>query len=95
MENLARARTAPEPSKAPIAPARIVPLSSARPRGQPQAILNTFQHAVDRAENLRRMQNGREVVGIVACCAKLISAERQKALHILAAADRALAELGD
>jgi hypothetical protein len=40
-----------------------------------------------------QLARGREVVGIAACVAKLISAERQKALHILAAADRALAEL--
>ena len=60
---------------------------------KPQFTLSQFQDAVARAENLRWMQVGREVVGIAACVAKLISAERQKALHILAAADRAPAEL--
>ena len=79
--------------EAPVAPARSLPLSTPSRRCQPQAILNAFQDAVTRAENLRRMQNGREVVGIAACVAKLISAERQRALHILAAADLALAEL--
>ena len=90
---LIEARTAPPVSQGPITPARTVPLSSAHPRRVPQAILNAFQDAVARAENLRKMQIGREVVGIAACVAKLISAERQKALHILAAADRAIAEL--
>jgi hypothetical protein len=75
-------------------PARSFTPSTALPRGQPQQILHVFQDAVDRAENLRRMMAGRPVTGIVACVKKLISAERQKALHILAAADRALAELG-
>ena len=81
--------------EAPIAPARLFPPATPSRRCQPQAILNAFQDAVARAENLRKMQIGREVVGIAACVAKLISAERQKALHILAAADRAIAELGD
>jgi hypothetical protein len=61
---------------------------------QPQQILSNFQGAVDRAENLRLMQNGREVVGTVECIRKPINSERQKALHILAAADQALKELG-
>ena len=93
MENLVEAPTAPPVSQGPIAPARSLPLSTARRSPPPQAVLATFQDAVTRAENLRRMQAGREVVGIAACVAKLISAERQKALHILAAADLALAEL--
>jgi hypothetical protein len=79
--------------EAPVALARSFPASTLRPRGQPQAILSAFQHAVDRAENLRRMQIGRPVNGITECVAKLVSAERQKAVHIIAAADRALAEL--
>jgi hypothetical protein len=62
-------------------------------RRPPQAVLNEFQGAVDRAENLRRMQNGREVVGIVECVRKLISSERQKAEHIINAAAIALAQL--
>jgi hypothetical protein len=93
VENLARARTAPPVSQAPNIPARIVPLPSARPRSSPQAILSAFQDAVARAENLRKMQNGREVGSIKACVLKLVNAERQKAVHILAAADHALAEL--
>jgi hypothetical protein len=93
--SLIEARTAPKPSGAPITPARTVPLASGLPRCPPQQILNEFQGAVDRAENLRRMQNGREVVGIEACVRKLINSERQKAEHILAAADRVLAELRD
>jgi hypothetical protein len=68
--------------------ARIVPVP--RP---PQAILNAFQDAVAKAENLRRMQNGREVGSIVECVRKLINAERQKAEHILAAAALALSQL--
>jgi hypothetical protein len=79
--------------EAPIAPATSLPLSTPSRRCQPQAILNAFQDAVARAENLRKMQIGREVVGIAACVAKLVNAERQRALHILAAADRAIAEL--
>jgi hypothetical protein len=79
--------------EAPIAPARSFPLSTPSRRCQPQAILNAFQDAVARAENLRRMQNGKEVVGIVECVRKLINAERQKALHIIQAATAALAEL--
>jgi hypothetical protein len=93
--SLIEARTAPPVSQAPNMPARSLPLSTPRPRSPPQAILNAFQGAVDRAENLRRMQNGREVVGIVNCVAKLINSERQKAAHIIAAADVALAELGN
>jgi hypothetical protein len=77
----------------PEAPARIVPLSSARPRRPPQAILNEFEVAMAKAVRVCQLARGREVVGIEACVAKLVSAERQKALHILAAADRALAEL--
>ena len=65
--------------EAPIAPARLFPPATPSRRCPPQAILNAFQDAVARAENLRRMQIGREVVGIAACVAKLISAERQKA----------------
>jgi hypothetical protein len=88
------ARTAPKPSQAPNIPARIIPLSSSLPRCPPQAILNTFQDAVTRAENLRKMQNGREVVGITECIRKLVNSERQKALHVIQAADHALKELG-
>jgi hypothetical protein len=39
------------------------------------------------------MYIGREVVGIAACVAKLINAERQKAEHVIQAATVALAEL--
>jgi hypothetical protein len=56
-------------------------------------VFSVFQGAVIRAENLRRMQIGREVVGITACVAKLVNAERQKALHVIQAATVALAEL--
>jgi hypothetical protein len=93
MENLVEAPTAPPVSQGHHMPTRSFPASTPRPRSPPQAILNAFQGAVDRAENLRRMQIGREVVGIAACVAKLISAERQRCVHILAAADLALAEL--
>ena len=94
MSDLCGGHTAPPVSQAPVAPANPFPASTPRPRGQPQAILNAFQGAVDRAENLRRMQNGREVVGIIECVAKLIKSERQKAEHIILAADVALKELG-
>jgi hypothetical protein len=60
---------------------------------KPQFVLNEFQDAVTRAENLRRMQNGREVVGMVECVRKLINSEKQKALHVILAADEALKEL--
>jgi hypothetical protein len=85
-----------EPRGAPPvsqAPARSFAPATPSRRGQPQAILDAFQDAVTRAENLRRMQNGREVVGIAACVVKLINSERQKAEHVIQAADRALAEL--
>jgi hypothetical protein len=91
--SLIEARTAPPVSQAPNMPARIVPLPSARPRGQPQAILCEFEAAMAKAGRVANLAKGRPVVGIVECVAKLISAERQKALHVLAAADRALAEL--
>jgi hypothetical protein len=93
MENLARARTAPPVSQGPNTPARLLPLSTPRRRPPPQAILNAFQDAVARAENLRRMQIGREVVGIVECVRKLVNAERQKAEHVIQAATVALAQL--
>jgi hypothetical protein len=73
--------------------APLVPLSTPRPRSPPQAILSDFEAAMAKATRVCQLARGREVVGIEACCVKLISAERQKALHILAAADRALAEL--
>jgi hypothetical protein len=79
--------------EAPITPAPANTLSSALPRRPPQAVLNEFQDAVTRAENLRRMQNGREVVGIAACVRKLINSEKQKAEHIIAAAALALSQL--
>jgi hypothetical protein len=50
---------------------------------------------MEKADRVCQLSRGREVVGIAACVAKLVSAERQKALHIIQAADRALAELGD
>jgi hypothetical protein len=62
-------------------------------RMNPQLVLNAFQGVVDRAENLRKMQIGREVVGIAARVAKLINAERQKAEHVIQAATVALAQL--
>jgi hypothetical protein len=47
-----------------------------------------------KATRVCQLARGREVVGIIACVRKLVSAERQKAVHILAAADAALKELG-
>ena len=79
--------------EAPIAPATSLPLSTPSRRCQPQAILCEFEAAMEKAARVWAIARGREVVGIAACVAKLVSAERQKALHILAAADRALAEL--
>jgi hypothetical protein len=73
--------------EAPIAPARSFPLSTPSRRCQPQAILNAFQDAVARAENLRKMQIGRPSNGIVDCVLKLVNAERLKAVNILAAAE--------
>jgi hypothetical protein len=60
---------------------------------KPQAILNEFEAAMQKAARVADLARGRPVVGIIECVRKLISAERQRALHILAAADRALAEL--
>jgi hypothetical protein len=79
--------------EAPIAPARSFAPATPSRRCQPQAILQGFEAAMEKAARVCQLARGREVVGIAACVAKLISAERQKALHILAAADRALAEL--
>jgi len=73
---------------------QIVPLSTHSRRCQPQAILHGFEAAMEKAARVCQLARGREVVGIAACVAKLVNAERQRALHILAAADRALAELG-
>jgi hypothetical protein len=89
--SLIEARTAPKLSQAPNTPARSFPLST--PSRPPQAILSEFEAAMEKATRVCQLARGREVVGIAACVAKLISAERQKALHILAAADRAIAEL--
>jgi len=80
--------------EAPVAPARSFPLSTHSRRCQPQAILHGFEAAMEKAARVCQLARGREVVGIAACVAKLVNAERQRALHILAAADRALAELG-
>jgi hypothetical protein len=57
-------------------------------------LLSEFEAAMEKAGRVCQLARGREVVGITACCIKLISAERQKAAHIIAAADRALADLG-
>jgi hypothetical protein len=92
MEKLIEASQRMGTPEAPGTPAGSFPLSTARPRSS-QAVLSEFQDAVSMAENLRRMQAGREVVGITACCVKLVNAEKQKAQHILTAADRAIAEL--
>jgi hypothetical protein len=48
---------------------------------------------MEKAARVCQLARGREVVGIKACVAKLVNAERQRVLHILAAADRAIAEL--
>jgi hypothetical protein len=93
MENLVEAPTAPPVSQGPSMPARSFSLSTPSRRCQPQAVLNTFEAAMEKAGRVCQLARGREVVGIAACVAKLISAERQRALHILAAADLALAEL--
>jgi hypothetical protein len=93
--SLIEARTAPPVSQGPITPARSFPLSSDLPRRPPQAILSEFEAAMAKATRVADLAKGREVVVIKACVAKLVSAERQRCVHILAAADRALAELGD
>jgi hypothetical protein len=77
-------------SEGRVVPARSFPLTSARP----QAILHAFEDAIEKAGRVCALARGREVVGIVECVKKLVSAERQKAVHILAAADLALKELG-
>jgi hypothetical protein len=59
----------------------------------PQHLLSDFYQAVEKADAVKGLMAGRQVEGIAACVAKLIGAERQRAAHILAAADRALAEL--
>jgi hypothetical protein len=93
--SLSRARTAPPVSQGPVAPARTVPLSSALASRPPQAILNDFEAAREKATRVADLAKGRPVSSIVECVRKLVSAERQKALHVLVAADRALAELGE
>lgn len=49
---------------------------------------------MEKAARVCQLARGRPVNGMVECVRKLVSAERQRALHILAAADAALAELG-
>jgi hypothetical protein len=58
-----------------------------------QLILTTFMDAMARSADVRSMARGRPVEGIAACVRKLVDAERQHAIHTLAAADRALASL--
>jgi hypothetical protein len=62
-------------------------------RMNPQQILHQFEDAVEKAGRVCALAKGRPVNGIVACCIKLISAEKQKAAHIAAAASVALAQL--
>jgi hypothetical protein len=93
METLVERPTATKAPGAAVVPARSFPLSTPSRRGPPQAVLNQFQDAVDRAENLRRLEVGRPSSGTVDCVLKLVNAERRKAVHILAAADLALGEL--
>jgi hypothetical protein len=59
-----------------------------------QSVLSNFEAVMQKAAQVCVLAKGREVVGIASCVAKLISAERQKAAHVILAADRALAELG-
>jgi hypothetical protein len=69
-------------------------LDSEMTRAEAQAILDAFQVAVDRSSRIRELVRGRPVEGMAACVAKIIAAERLHARHVLAAADRALAQLG-
>jgi hypothetical protein len=91
MESSVGARTASLPSQAPT-PHRPDPYPSPAPL--PSGVLHAFEDAVEKAGRVCALARGREVVGIVECVRKLISAERLRAVHILAAADLALRELG-
>ena len=73
--------------------ARSFPPATPSRRCPPQQILHEFEAAMEKAARVCQLARGREVVGIKACVAKLVNAERQRVLHILAAADRAIAEL--
>jgi hypothetical protein len=59
----------------------------------PQQILDTFYAAAARSAGVRKLALGRSSDSIAACVRKIIAAARQDAIHILAAADAALAEL--
>jgi hypothetical protein len=78
--------------EAPIA--AMASASTPRPRGQPQQILHAFEAAMDKATRVCQLARGRPVNGMVECVRKLVGAERQRCVHILAAADAALKELG-
>jgi hypothetical protein len=58
-----------------------------------QLIYDRFTAAVDKAAAVKALMLGRPVGSIAECVGKLVAAERQHALHILAAADRALESL--
>jgi hypothetical protein len=89
-----KARTAPSVSQGPITPAPANTPCHALPRRSPQAVLSEFEAAMQKAARVADLAKGREVIGILECVRKLVSAERQRCVHIIAAADRALAELG-
>jgi hypothetical protein len=91
---LVESRTASSVSQAPNIPAPANRPTSAL-RRSPQSILSEFEAAREKATRVADLAKGRPVVGIAACVAKLVSAERQRCVHILAAADAALKELGD
>jgi hypothetical protein len=59
----------------------------------PQNILDTFYAAAARSQTVRKMALNRPSGSIAACVRKIIAAARQNALHIVHAADAALAEL--
>jgi hypothetical protein len=60
---------------------------------KPQTILDAFYEAVAWSATVRKLALGRPSDGIAACVRKIIAAARQDALHIVQAADAALAEL--
>jgi hypothetical protein len=61
----------------------------------PQCILSTFEQAMSRSAAVRSMMRGRPVEGMAALVRKLVAAERQHCLHIIEAADLALASLAE
>jgi hypothetical protein len=62
---------------------------------KPQQILDEFHAAMARSETVCKMALNRPSGSIAACVRKIIAAARQDALHIVQAADAALAALRD